>query len=122
MTKDKQSTPRNNSSANSQSSTTNKHHAQALELDSIHTMLRTLHRDWVLQNDSTIISREFRFKGFAKAVYLSNLCAWLADAEGHHPDIAFGWGYCRVSLTTHALGSLSQSDFDWAAKLDKLVA
>jgi len=62
------------------------------------------------------------FKGYAKAVYHANLAAWLADREGHHPDVAFGWGYCEVTFTTHDLNGLSENDFICAAKLDRLLA
>lgn len=85
------------------------------------SLLGTLHSDWGISEDGKSLSRKFVFKGFAKSVYLSNLCAWLADQEGHHPDIAFGWGYCSVTMTTHELDALSENDFIWAAKLDKLV-
>lgn len=76
---------------------------------------------WQLSEAGDALVRRFTFKGFAKAVYLANLCSWLADKEGHHPDIAFGWGYCEVTLTTHDLGGLSENDFIWAARLDALL-
>lgn len=84
--------------------------------------LDKLNNDWTLSDDGKAIARRFVFKGFAKAVYLSNLCVWLADEENHHPDIAFGWGYCTVSLTTHDTDSLSEQDINWAIKLDAIVA
>lgn len=82
---------------------------------------KELHDDWKLEEGKSLV-RRFEFKGFAKSVYLTNLCVWLADQEGHHPDIAFGWGYCQVTLTTHDIDGLSENDFIWAAKLDKLIA
>lgn len=92
--------------------------APLLNQEQVQLQLKELHADWRLNNDNTSISRRYEFKGFAKAVYLSNLCVWLADQEGHHPDIAFGWGYCNVTLTTHESSGLTMSDFAWAAKLD----
>lgn len=80
-----------------------------------------LHTDWKLCASGKTLSRHFSCKGFAKAVSLANLCAWLADKQGHHPDITFGWGYCQVSITTHDVDALSKNDFIWAAKLDNLV-
>ena len=53
---------------------------------------------------------------------LANLAAWHGDKQGHHPDVAFGWGYCSISYTTHEIGGLSENDFICAAKLDALVA
>ena len=81
-----------------------------------------LHADWALGEDATTLTRRLEFKGFAKAVYHANLAAWLADQEGHHPDVAFGWGYCQITFTTHDIGGLSANDFICAAKFDRLLA
>lgn len=78
--------------------------------------------DWALSDDRTTIKRRFVFKGFAKAVEMANLAAWLGNKQGHHPDIAFGWGYCEVAFTTHEAGGLTENDFICAARLDALVA
>ena len=78
--------------------------------------------DWTLSDDGTAITRRFTFKGFAKAVEMANLAAWLGNKQGHHPDIAFGWGYCTVTFTTHEAGGLTDNDFICAARLDALVA
>ncbi len=82
---------------------------------------KQLHADWLLSANSTALTRKFSVKGFAKATYLANLCAWLADREGHHPDVSFGWGYCHVTITTHDVQGLTKNDFIWAAKLDSLT-
>jgi 4a-hydroxytetrahydrobiopterin dehydratase len=76
---------------------------------------------WTLSEDATAITRRFAFKGFAKAVEMANLAAWLGNKQGHHPDVAFGWGYCAVTFTTHAAGGLTDNDFICAARLDALV-
>ncbi|MFC0199518.1 4a-hydroxytetrahydrobiopterin dehydratase [Paracoccus rhizosphaerae] len=77
---------------------------------------------WTLSDNGTAITRRFEFKGFAKAVEMANLAAWLGNKQGHHPDIAFGWGYCAVTFTTHEAGGLTRNDFVCAARLDALVA
>lgn len=77
---------------------------------------------WELSEAGDSITRRFTFKGFAKAVEMANLAAWLGNKQGHHPDIAFGWGYCAVTFTTHEAGGLTQNDFICAARLDALVA
>ncbi|MFN3525665.1 MAG: 4a-hydroxytetrahydrobiopterin dehydratase [Paracoccus sp. (in: a-proteobacteria)] len=77
---------------------------------------------WQLSPASDSITRRFEFKGFAKAVEMANLAAWLGNKQGHHPDIAFGWGYCAVTFTTHEAGGLTENDFICAARLDALVA
>lgn len=77
---------------------------------------------WTLSDEGTAITRRFEFKGFAKAVEMANLAAWLGNKQGHHPDIAFGWGYCAVTFTTHEAGGLTDNDLICAARLDALVA
>ena len=77
---------------------------------------------WALSGDGRAIRRRFEFKGFAKAVEMANLAAWVGNSQGHHPDIAFGWGYCEVAFTTHAAGGLTENDFICAARLDALLA
>ena len=80
-----------------------------------------LHSDWMLEDGTTKLCRQLKFKGFAKAVYHANIAAFLGDKEGHHPDVQFGWGYCKVTFTSHELGGLSANDFICAAKFDALV-
>ena len=80
-----------------------------------------LHPDWQLDLGATAITRAFTFKGFAKAAQLANLAVWYAEKTGHHPDIAFGWGYCRLTYTTHDIGGLSEVDFATAKGFDALI-
>ena len=93
----------------------------ALSKEDAQAKLKELGYDWELDDTGKELSRHFKFKGFAKATYLANLCAWLADKEGHHPDVSFGYGYVIVRLTTHEIDGLSDNDFIWAAKLNHLV-
>lgn len=83
--------------------------------------LSGLDASWSLDEEATAIERTVACKGFAKAVYLANLAAYHADRQGHHPDIAFGFGYCRVRYTTHDAGGLSENDFASARAFDRLV-
>ncbi len=93
-----------------------------LEQDRIQELMKPLHADWTFDATGTKLARRFEFKGFAKATYMANLAAFLSDQQGHHADIAFGWGYCEVTYTSHELGRLSENDFICAKKLDALVA
>ncbi|WP_299846104.1 4a-hydroxytetrahydrobiopterin dehydratase [uncultured Paracoccus sp.] len=90
--------------------------------EAVRQMMAQLDAGWALSEDATKITRRFEFKGFAKAVEMANLAAWLGNKQGHHPDIAFGWGYCEVTFTTHEAGGLTENDFICAARLDALVA
>ena len=64
------------------------------------------------------LSKEYRFSNFADALAFVNLVGRVAEAEGHHPDIEFGWGYARLKIYTHAIDGLSESDFVLAARID----
>jgi 4a-hydroxytetrahydrobiopterin dehydratase len=64
------------------------------------------------------LSKEYKFKNFADALDFVNRVGGVAESEGHHPDIEFGWGYARVRIYTHAIDGLSESDFILAARID----
>jgi len=74
-----------------------------------------------VRDDSHRIERTFRFKDFAEAFAFVQRVADLAEAEGHHPDVCFGWGYATVSLQTKKIKGLHENDFIMAAKLDRMA-
>lgn len=84
--------------------------------------LRAQAPEWALLDEATRIERRFRFPDFAQAFAFVNRVADLAEEEGHHPDITFGWGYTTVSLFTHKIKGLHENDFIMAAKIDELAA
>jgi 4a-hydroxytetrahydrobiopterin dehydratase len=75
---------------------------------------------WKLQNDAHQIERKFKFRNFGEALSFVTQVGELAETEGHHPDISFGWGYARVSLQTRKIKGLHENDFIMAAKIDRL--
>lgn len=77
--------------------------------------------EWTLRDDATRIERTYRFKNFAEAAAFAHKAADLAEAEAHHPDISFGWGYVTVSLRTKKIKGLHENDFIIAAKLDRIA-
>ncbi|NVN13458.1 MULTISPECIES: 4a-hydroxytetrahydrobiopterin dehydratase [Nguyenibacter] len=76
--------------------------------------------NWTLSPDGTVLLRDFTLPDFAGAYALVERIAALAEAADHHPDIAFGWGYVRLSLQTHAIGGLHRNDFIMAARIETL--
>ncbi len=66
------------------------------------------------------LRRVFRFKNFREALGFVNKVGDLAEQQGHHPDISFGWGYAEVTVWTHKINGLTESDFIFAAKVDTL--
>jgi 4a-hydroxytetrahydrobiopterin dehydratase len=64
--------------------------------------------------------KNFEFKNFLDALAFVNRAGRLAEEQGHHPDIYFGWGYARLTIWTHKIDGLTESDFILAAKIDKM--
>lgn len=78
--------------------------------------------EWGLLDDARRIERTFRFGNFREALAFVQQVGGLSEAEGHHPDISFGWGYVTVSLRTKKIKGLHENDFIVAAKIDALIA
>lgn len=76
--------------------------------------------EWTLLEDPSRIERTFRFANFREALAFVQRVGDVAEREGHHPDIRFGWGYAAVSLYTHKIKGLHENDFIMAAKIDRL--
>ena len=64
--------------------------------------------------------KEFKFSNFLESQKFINKIGELSENEGHHPDISFGWGYAKITIFTHAIKGLAESDFILAAKIDKI--
>ena len=94
----------------------------AFDLNEIHKYLKKID-GWNVQNNekkSYYLIKDFKFKDFLESQNFVNKVGNLAEAEGHHPDISFGWGYCKIKIFTHAIKGLAESDFILAAKIDKI--
>ena len=66
------------------------------------------------------LEKDFKFKNFLESQKFVNNVGNLAEAQGHHPDIWFGWGYAKIKIFTHAIKGLAESDFILAAKIDQI--
>lgn len=76
---------------------------------------------WALGPGGDSILREFKFRNFRQALAFVNEVGGVAEAEGHHPDFSFGWGYVKLQLTTHSILGLHENDFIMASKINALV-
>lgn len=74
---------------------------------------------WI-ERDGCLV-REFKTPDFMTSYRLVSALVGPAEAFNHHPDISFGWGYVRVSLTTHDAGGLTEADRRLATAIDKAV-
>ena len=77
---------------------------------------------WTLDEAATRIAKRFRFADFAGAIAFAQEVGRIAEAEGHHPDLSVGWGYCAVTFTTHKIKGLHRNDFVMAARVEALSA
>ena len=75
---------------------------------------------WDLLDDAHRIERRFRFRNFKDALSFVEQVGQVAETQGHHPDICFGWGNATVSLQTKKINGLHENDFIIASKIDKL--
>ncbi|MCE3285489.1 MAG: pterin-4-alpha-carbinolamine dehydratase [Steroidobacteraceae bacterium] len=83
-------------------------------------LLAQLDPAWRIAEDGKSLRRAFGFKDFHRTIAFLNAVAWIANAEDHHPDFEAGYNYCRMTLSTHSIGGLSENDFICAAKIDAL--
>jgi 4a-hydroxytetrahydrobiopterin dehydratase len=87
------------------------------------TELEKLHRAiprWTVVNDHHL-QREYRFPDFKQALDFVNRVGALAEEQGHHPDILLAWGKAEITLWTHKIDGLTESDFIMAAKIDRVL-
>ena len=95
----------------------------AFDISEIHKYQKKVDGWDLVKNEKNIyfLEKKFEFKNFLESQNFVNFVGKISEEEGHHPDISFGWGYAKVSITTHAIEGLSENDFILAAKIDKNV-
>ena len=92
------------------------------DTNEIHKYLKKVD-GWDVKSDDQktyYLLKEFKFKNFLESQNFVNKVGQIAEKEGHHPDIWFGWGYAKIKIFTHAIKGLHESDFVLAAKVDKI--
>jgi 4a-hydroxytetrahydrobiopterin dehydratase len=74
---------------------------------------------WKVINEHHL-KKEFKFKDFREALAFTNKVGELAEKLGHHPDIYLTWGEVKLTIWTHTIDGLTESDFVFAAKANEL--
>ena len=77
-------------------------------------------KDWKVIEDHHL-GRTFKFPDFQSALDFVNRVGAKAEEEEHHPDIALSWGKVEITIWTHKINGLTESDFIMAAKIDQVV-
>ena len=74
------------------------------------------------EGETYFLEKHFSFENFSKSQNFVSQVGDIAEKQGHHPDIIFGWGYAKIQIFTHKIKGLVESDFILAAKIDKIAS
>jgi len=91
-----------------------------LKGEALADLQRKLGNGWEVINDHHL-EKEFTFKNFREALAFTDKVGELAEEQGHHPDIYLAWGRVKITIWTHKIDGLTESDFIMAAKIDRLT-
>ena len=83
-------------------------------------LTRELDGGWQVVEERQL-EKEYKFEDFRDALCFTNKIGELAEAQGHHPDIYLAWGKVKLTIWTHKVNGLTESDFVLAAKADRLM-
>jgi 4a-hydroxytetrahydrobiopterin dehydratase len=73
------------------------------------------------EDELYFLEKTFSFSNFVESQKFVNQVGNIAEQEGHHPDIIFGWGYAKIQIFTHKIKGLVESDFILASKVDQIT-
>ena len=79
---------------------------------------KKLANDWEVINEHHL-EKEYLFGNFRKALDFTNKVGEMAEIQNHHPDIHLAWGKVKLTIWTHKIDGLTESDFIFAAKTDQ---
>ncbi|HEY8495320.1 MAG TPA: 4a-hydroxytetrahydrobiopterin dehydratase [Myxococcota bacterium] len=71
--------------------------------------------------DEHHLEKDYAFRDFAEALAFVNRVGAIAEEQNHHPDLLLSWGRVRITIWTHAIDGLTESDFVLAAKCDQVA-
>lgn len=77
------------------------------------------HRGWELIEGGKI-RKDFKFKDFLEAKLFVDLISVISEDQGHHPTITVVYNKVKITLTTHAVGGLTDNDFIMAKIIDEI--
>ena len=93
------------------------------DIAEIHKYLKKIDGWDIKKNNdqSYLLEKKFKFHNFNESQKFVNHVGDIAEKEGHHPDISFGWGYAKIQIITHKIKGIVENDFILAAKIDKII-
>jgi 4a-hydroxytetrahydrobiopterin dehydratase len=90
-----------------------------LKSDEITKLLEELANNWQVISEHHL-KKEFKFPDFRTALNFTNQVAEIAEEQNHHPDIHLSWGRVEITIWTHKIDGLTESDFILAAKIENI--
>lgn len=91
-----------------------------LKGDGLDRLGKELGNGWQIVNEHHL-EKLYPFKNFRDALAFTNRVGALAEEQHHHPEIYLAWGQVKLTLWTHKIDGLTDSDFIFAARADKLL-
>lgn len=76
--------------------------------------------EWRLEGGE--MRRELTFADFSQAWGFMNRVALIAEKLDHHPAWSNVYNRVTIGLSTHDVGGISEKDFEFAARVDRLLA
>ena len=89
-----------------------------LKGEKLDDLLEKLKNNWKIIKEHHL-EKNYSFKNFKEALDFTIKVGELAENQGHHPDIFLAWGKVKLTIWTHKIDGLTESDFIFAAKADK---
>ena len=89
-----------------------------LKGEKLDDLMEKLKNDWKIIKEHHL-EKEYSFKNFKEALDFTVKVGELAENQDHHPDIFLTWGKVKVTIWTHKIDGLTESDFIFAAKTDR---
>ena len=90
-----------------------------LKGDELRKLAERLDNGWQVVDDHHL-EKEYTFKDFREALDFTNRIGEVAEEQNHHPDIFLTYGKVRIQMWTHKIDGLTESDFVFAAKCDRV--
>lgn len=93
--------------------------AKKLSQKEIAANVKTL-SGWAIKKGK--LHKEFTFKDFVHAFGFMSSVALIAEGMNHHPEWFNVYNKVIIDLSTHDVGGISNLDFAFAGKVEKLAA
>ena len=91
-----------------------------LKGEELHTFMRQLGGGWELVGEHRL-EKEYSFKGFRNPFEFVKRVGEMSEEQEHHGDIHLAWAKVKLTIWTHKIDGLTENDFIWAAKADRLL-